>query len=90
MCVHTPLEAQRIVVRYLNLHVKAEQGLGVSPPLRAAELIEGFAETGDPIWEVRRTDIHDNFTIDGLFWVNGRTGGVLELFPSHIDRVVGD
>lgn len=80
--------AHSVVIEHLlgNEGIKAEHGFAVSPLVRLAEDTERFGSVGTPYWEVRRTDLHDGFNIDGLFWVNAVTGEVLQLHPPMLDN----
>jgi hypothetical protein len=87
LAVPTASDAQRQVFQHhLALRIKAEHGFSVSPMFRMTVDSERFGPAGTPYWEVRRTDLHDDGNIDGLFWVNANTGDVLELHPRRIDR----
>ncbi len=76
--------AQTAVTQHLFGTIKAEHGFAVAPRLRLDRPVEGLGEAGDPIWEVRRTDIHDGFNVDGIFWVNARTGRILQVHPESL------
>lgn len=96
LSVSTAEAAREVVFQYLGKHggIKAEHGFVVSPLIRLAADTERLGSVGTPYWEIRRTDMHDGFNIDGLFWVNAQTGEVLQLHPTVLDdrrlRSAGD
>ena len=76
-----PQQARQAVLEHLELKVNANHGFHVSPLLCLGADLGGFGKAGDPVWEIRRSDLHAGMAIDGLFWVNGRTGKVRQLHP---------
>jgi hypothetical protein len=77
-------DAKRIVFKFLELKVLAEQGFSVSGLLALESDVEGFGKTGTRFWEVRRTNLHLGGNIDGLYWVNAETGVVLQVHPNEL------
>ena len=79
--IKTQHAAQDAILQHIGSYLKAEQALSVSPLINLGEAVKGFGTKGDPFWEVRRTDLHDNGAIDGLFWVHAQTGKILQVYP---------
>jgi len=78
-------QAKQAVFEQLDLEIDSRHGFHVSPLLRLGADLDGFGKAGDPVWEVRRTDVHNGMAIDGLFWVNGANGRVRRLHPISVE-----
>ena len=79
--ITTERAAQDAILQHIGLRLKAEQALSVSPLLILGEPVKDFGAKGDPFWEVRCTDLHDNGEIDGIFWVHAQTGKIRQVHP---------
>jgi hypothetical protein len=80
-----PQQARQAVLDHLDDRIDSGHGYHVSPSLRLGADLEGFGRAGDPVWEVRRTDIHNGMALDGLFWVNGANGRIRRLYPVVVE-----